>query len=54
MVSGVHEYEIPFAQAFLERVDLADKQIRMRLPEGMLEVNAPLTDEEKKRQKEGS
>jgi len=53
VVRGVQQYEIPFAQAFLERVDLADKQIRMRLPQGMLEVNAPLTEEEKQRQKGG-
>ena len=32
-------YEIPFAQAFLEKVDLERKQIRMRLPEGLLDVN---------------
>jgi 16S rRNA processing protein RimM len=42
-------YEIPYAQAYLERVDLAAKEIRMKLPEGMLEINAPLTKEEKKR-----
>lgn len=51
VVKGAQEYEIPFAQAFLERVDLPGRQIRMRLPEGMLEVNAPLTEEEKKQQK---
>ena len=32
-------YEIPFAEAFLVKVDLEKKQIRMRLPEGLLEVN---------------
>jgi 16S rRNA processing protein RimM len=32
-------FEIPFAQAYLERVDLERKQIRMRLPEGLLDVN---------------
>jgi 16S rRNA processing protein RimM len=32
-------YEIPFAEAFLVEVDLERKQIRMRLPEGLLEVN---------------
>ncbi len=32
-------YEIPFAEAYLERVDLERKQVRMRLPEGLLEVN---------------
>src|SRR6266478_6997411 len=44
-------YEIPFAQAYLVKVDLAGKQIRMRLPEGMLEINAALTEEEKREQK---
>ena len=43
-------YEIPYAEAYLERVDLAAKEIRMRLPEGMLEINAPLTDDEKRKQ----
>jgi 16S rRNA processing protein RimM len=42
-------YEIPFAEAYLERVDPAAKQIRMKLPEGMLAINAPLTSEEKRR-----
>ena len=32
-------YEIPFAEAFLEKLDLEGKQVRMRLPEGLLEVN---------------
>ena len=44
-------YEIPYAEAYLERVDLAGKQIRMKLPEGKLEINAPLTNEEKREQK---
>ena len=43
-------YEIPFAEAYLASVDLAGKQVRMRLPEGMLEINAPLSDEEKREQ----
>jgi 16S rRNA processing protein RimM len=42
-------YEIPFAEAFLERLDLQQKQVRMKLPEGLLEVNAPLAKEEKRR-----
>ncbi len=42
-------YEIPFAEAYLETVDLEHKQVRMRLPEGLLEVNAPPTHEEKRR-----
>jgi len=44
-------YEIPFADAYLVGVDLGAKQVRMRLPEGMLEINAPLTAEEKREQK---
>jgi 16S rRNA processing protein RimM len=44
-------YEIPFAEAYLAKVDVAAKQIRMRLPDGMLEINAPLTEEEKQEQK---
>ncbi|MBZ5549453.1 MAG: ribosome maturation factor RimM [Acidobacteriia bacterium] len=32
-------YEIPFAEAYLEKVDLERKQVRMRLPEGLLDVN---------------
>jgi 16S rRNA processing protein RimM len=41
-------YEIPFAEAYLDRVDLERKQVRMRLPEGMLDVNAPITNAEKR------
>ena len=44
------KYDVPFAEAYLEKVDLKQKQVRMNLPEGMLEVNAPLTVEEKKHQ----
>ena len=32
-------YEIPFAEAYLAGVDLERKQVRMRLPEGLLDVN---------------
>ena len=42
-------YQIPFAEAYLVKVDLEKKQVRMRLPEGLLDVNASLTDEEKGR-----
>jgi len=52
--SGKNEHEIPYAQVFLERVDLESKRIEMNLPEGLLEVNAPLTEEEKKQQRASS
>jgi len=42
--------EIPFAEAYLEGVDVSRREVRMRLPPGMLEINAPLTAEEKRRQ----
>jgi 16S rRNA processing protein RimM len=48
--AGSREYEIPYAEAYLKGVDLEHKQIRMQLPEGILEVNAPLTAEEKQQQ----
>ena len=50
IVRGDREYEIPFAQAYLKKVDVAAKRIEMQLPEGMLELNAPLTEEEKREQ----
>jgi 16S rRNA processing protein RimM len=53
VVAGRVEYEIPFAEAFLKSLDLHGKRIVMELPEGMLEINAPLTAEEKQRQRGG-
>ncbi len=49
--AGSREYEIPYAGAYLKSTDLERKQIWMVLPEGMLEVNAPLTEEEKQQQR---
>jgi len=49
--AGSKEYEIPYAEAYLIGADLVRKKIRMKLPEGMLEVNAPLTAEEKEQQR---
>jgi ribosomal 30S subunit maturation factor RimM len=45
------ECEIPYAEAYLQSVDPERKQIRMQLPEGLLEVNAPLSPEEKQQQR---
>ncbi len=42
--------EIPFAEAYLVGIDLEGQRVRMNLPEGLLEVNAPLTAEEKRAQ----
>lgn len=43
-------YDIPYAEAYIASVDLANKQLRLHLPQGMLEINAPLTQEEKREQ----
>jgi len=51
--SGNAEFEIPYAQEFLVQTDLQRKRIEMNLPEGLLEVNAPLTEEEKRQQQKG-
>ena len=45
--AGGKKYDVPFAEAYLEGVDLAQRQVRMKLPEGMLEINTPVTAEEK-------
>jgi 16S rRNA processing protein RimM len=37
-------YEIPYAEAFLEKLDLERRQVRMKLPEGLLEVNERKSD----------
>ena len=44
------KFDVPFAEAYLEGVDIAQRQVRMNLPEGMLEINAPVTPEEKQEQ----
>ena len=49
--AGSKQYEIPYAEAYLKSTDLEHKKICMMLPEGMLELNAPLTAEEKEQQK---
>ena len=46
--------EVPFAEAYLDSVDVERKQVRMKLPVGLLEVNAPLTAEEKREQGQGA
>jgi len=47
---GGRRFDVPFAETYLEGVDMRQKQVRMRLPEGMLEINAPMTAEEKQQQ----
>jgi 16S rRNA processing protein RimM len=49
--AGANQYEIPYAEAYLKSTDFERKKVSMMLPEGMLELNAPLTADEKEQQK---
>ena len=46
------KFDVPFAEAYLEGVDIERREVRMNLPEGMLEINAPMSEEEKREQRE--
>lgn len=49
---GKKEYLLPFAEEFVEAVDLAQKRLNLRLPEGLLELDAPLTAQERRRKQQ--
>ncbi|HEY6250323.1 MAG TPA: ribosome maturation factor RimM [Candidatus Angelobacter sp.] len=51
VVKGVKEYLVPLAAEYVEKILLEGKRIEMKLPEGMLELDAPVTAKEKERQK---
>ncbi len=46
------EVLVPYAEEFVRKIDLANGRIDMALPEGLLDVDAPLSDEEKRQQKQ--
>ena len=46
-----NEVLVPFAEEFVKKLDVAGKRIDMELPEGLLDLDAPLSDDEKQRQK---
>jgi 16S rRNA processing protein RimM len=46
------ELLIPFAKAWLRKVDIENKRIEMSLPEGLLTINAPVSAEEKQQEQE--
>jgi 16S rRNA processing protein RimM len=48
--SGNKEYLVPFATAYIEKIALEQKRVEMKLPPGLLELDAPLNQEEKQRQ----
>jgi 16S rRNA processing protein RimM len=43
------ELLIPFVKAYLKRVDLPLRRVEMELPEGLVSIDAPLTEEERRR-----
>src|ERR1041384_3697128 len=54
VIEGENEFLVPFAAAYIEKIALEQKRLEMKLPEGMLELDAPLSQEEKQRQHEKS
>jgi 16S rRNA processing protein RimM len=54
VIEGEKEYLVPFADAYIEKISMNQKRLEMKLPEGMLELDAPLNQEEKQRQHEKS
>jgi 16S rRNA processing protein RimM len=50
---GKKEYLIPFVESFIEKMDLERREIALVVPEGMLELDAPLSREEKERAHKG-
>ena len=50
---GKKEYLIPFVESFIEKMDLERREIALVVPEGMLDLDAPLSREEKERARRG-
>jgi 16S rRNA processing protein RimM len=48
------EVLIPFVREYVVRLDAENRLLEMRLPEGLLEINAPMTEEEKREAAENS
>jgi 16S rRNA processing protein RimM len=49
---GKQEYLLPYAEEFLRAVDFERRRIEMTMPEGLLELQAPLNSDEKQQQKQ--
>jgi 16S rRNA processing protein RimM len=50
IVKGDKEYLLPFVAAYIEKIAIGQKRVEMKLPQGLLELDAPLTREERERQ----
>ncbi len=49
--NGEKEYLVPFAAEYIARLAPEERRLEMNLPEGMLELDAPLSQEEKEQQR---
>ncbi len=54
VIEGEKELLVPFAAAYIEKIDIEHHLVSMKLPEGLLELDAPLSQEEKQRQQKKS
>lgn len=52
VIEGKKEYLVPFAAAYIAKIAPEEKRLEMILPEGMLELDAPLKQEEQEKQEE--
>jgi 16S rRNA processing protein RimM len=52
VIRGKKEYLVPFAAEYVESIATEEKRVEMKLPAGMLELDAPLGKEEKQQQKQ--
>jgi 16S rRNA processing protein RimM len=50
--AGTRELLVPFAAEFVKTLDLPGKRLEMALPAGLLDLDAPLTEEEKREQQQ--
>lgn len=48
---SLEEFLVPYAEEFVITANLGERRIEMQLPDGLLELEAPLDAEEKQRQK---
>jgi 16S rRNA processing protein RimM len=52
VIRGKKEYLVPFAAEYVESIATEEKRVEMKLPAGMLELDAPLGKEEKQQKKQ--
>jgi 16S rRNA processing protein RimM len=52
VIKGTREFLVPLATEFIEKIALSEKSLYMKLPPGLLDLDAPLSEEEKQRQQQ--